>query len=69
MPSITYKRLNNSVKNYFKEFRPLLKKVDIHVRPLFATALKGAYKSGFINGFEECDALIRGKKNDKRMDK
>ena len=61
---ITHKMMNNSLDEFFNDYASKLKKIDIRVRPLFSTALKGAYKAGFINGFDECRKL-RGKKHGK----
>ena len=50
---------------FFDEFKKKNKKVPIHIRVLFVSAIKHAFKGGFVYGFDEYRKRQRGNKNGK----
>jgi len=59
---LTQKMINNSWNEFYNQYSLKVKKVPIHIRVLFSSALKEAFKGGFINGFDEYRKKQRGNK-------
>lgn len=45
--------MNRELAKDFKQFEAQIKQVPLHIRPVFMTALKGAWKLGFISGYKK----------------